>query len=204
MWIFIGFCGIIQCVFERMWRTMKVQCLNSSARKTRNLIKKSFAELLNEKRELDRITVTELVKRADITRSTFYTHYDNIYQVAQEYQLQTIELLCNEELILHSKEDILDYFDNIFSCLKENEELYKLLLNADVAVLFLEKLKNIASKKILEALKSSYDNKYLELDISFLMDGITVQILKYFRNEGKYSLDELLFNLKKMFKKIFD
>ena len=60
---------------------MKVQGLNSSSKKTRNLIKKTFAELINEKKELNKITVTELVKRAEITRSTFYTHYDDIYEV---------------------------------------------------------------------------------------------------------------------------
>ena len=89
---------------------MKVQCLNSSSIKTRNLIKKSFAELINEKKQLSKITISELVKKANITRSTFYTHYDNIYQVAEEYQMQTIELLCNEDLILHTKQDILNYF----------------------------------------------------------------------------------------------
>lgn len=182
---------------------MKVKCLNSSAIKTRNIIKKAFAQLLSEKKQLDKITVTELVRKADITRSTFYTHYDNIYQVAQEYQFQTIELLCNEDLVLYTKEDILNYFDNIFSCLKENEEVYKLLLKADISIVFLEKLKKIASKKIIEALRDNYNGKYLELDVSFLMDGITIEILKYFRNEGKYNLDELLFNLKKWFKKIF-
>ncbi len=182
---------------------MKVQCLNSSAIKTRNKIKKIFAQLLNEKKQLDKITVTELVNRAEITRSTFYTHYDNIYQVAQEYQLQTIDLLCNEELKLHSKKDILNYFDNIFLCLKENEKLYKLLLNADISVMFLDKLKNIASKKILDALKYIYNDKYLELDVSFLMNGIIVEILKYFRNDSEYNLDELLYNIKKYFNKFF-
>ncbi len=183
---------------------MKVQCLNSSAIKTRNIIKKTFAQLLNEKKQLDKVTVTELVKRAQLTRSTFYTHYDNIYQVAEEYQMQTIELLCNEEVKLHSKEDILDYFDNIFSCLKENEEIYKLFLNADISVLFLEKLKNIASTKIKEALKDFYNDKFLDLDISFLMNGSMLEILKYFRKESKYTLDEILFNIKKYFTRIFE
>ena len=66
---------------------MKIQGLNSSSKKTRKLIKKAFAELIHEKKELSKITVTELVKRADITRSTFYTHYDDIYDVANDYQL---------------------------------------------------------------------------------------------------------------------
>ncbi len=183
---------------------MKVQCLNSSSVKTRNLIKKTFAELINEKKQLDKITVTELVKRAKLTRSTFYTHYDNIYEVAQDYQLQTIELLCSEDLHLYSKQDIQDYFVNIIRCLKENEEIYKLLLSANESILFLERLKNIASEKIYKALKSTYNNKYLEMDVSFLMNGILMEIIKYFRNESDYSLDDLLLNMQKWFEKIFD
>ena len=183
---------------------MKVQCLNSSSIKTRNLIKKTFAELINEKKQLDKITVTELVKRSELTRSTFYTHYSDIYEVAQDYQLQTIELLCSEDLKLYSKQDIKNYFDNIIQCLKDNEETYKLLLSADESLLFLEKLQKIAIQKIHDALVNCYDNKFLDLDISFLMNGLLVELLKYFRNESDYSLDELLFNIKKWFDKIFN
>ncbi len=183
---------------------MKVQCLNSSSIKTRNLIKETFANLINEKKQLDKITVTELVNRAKITRSTFYTHYDNIYQVAQEYQLQTIELLCNDDLKLYSKDDILNYFDNIFLCLKHNESTYRLLLAADESLLFLNKLKDIASQKIYDALKNIYDNLYLDLYVSFLMNAILMEIFKYFRNESHYSLEELLYNIKNLFNKIFD
>ena len=183
---------------------MRVQCLNSSSIKTRNLIKKTFAELINEKKELEKITVTELVKRAELTRSTFYTHYDNIYEVAHDYELQTIELLCSEDLKLYSKQDIINYFDNIIKCLKDNEETYKLLLSANESLLFLEKLKKIASCKIYDALKDDYMDKYLELNISFFMNGILMEVLKYFRNESSYSLDELLFFMKRWFEKIFD
>ena len=183
---------------------MKVGCLNSSSVKTRNLIKKTFAELINEKKELNKVTVTELVKRADITRSTFYTHYENIYEVAKEYQLQTIDLLCNDDLILYSKDDIKKYFENIIQCLKDNEETYRLLLSANESVYFLEKLKNIATEKIYDALKFTYNDKFLNLNISFFMNGIMMEFLKYFRNESDYSLDDLLSNMKNWFDKIFD
>ncbi len=183
---------------------MKVKCLNSSSVKTRNLIKKTFAELINEKKQLNKVTVTELVKRAQLTRSTFYTHYDNIYEVAQDYQLQTIELLCSENLMLYSKQDIENYFDNIIQCLKDNEETYKLLLAADESLFYLENLKKIASKKIYSALQNIYIDKYLDLNVSFLMNGILMELLKYFRNESNYSLDDLSLNMKKWFEKLFN
>ena len=87
---------------------MKVQVINASSRKTKSRIKEAFAELINEKKELSKITVTELVKKADITRSTFYTYYDDIYDLADDYQLETIELLISDDNILYSKEDIIN------------------------------------------------------------------------------------------------
>lgn len=53
---------------------MKAKNLNASSVKTRNLIRDTFAELLYEKKNINKITVTELVQRADINRSTFYSH----------------------------------------------------------------------------------------------------------------------------------
>ena len=168
---------------------MKVQCLNSSSIKTRNLIKRTFAQLFIEKKQLDKVTVTELVKRADITRSTFYTHYDNIYDVAHDYELQTIELLCSDNLKLHSQHDIVAYFKNIIQCLKDNEEIYKLLLSANESLLFIERLKEIASN--------------LDMTLSFFMNGVLMEILKYFRNESNYSLDDILYNMQNWFLELF-
>lgn len=184
---------------------MKVQGLNSSSKKTRNLIKKTFAELINEKKELSKITVTELVKRAGITRSTFYTHYDDIYEVVNDYQLETIELLVSDEKVLNSIQDIYDYFDEIFECLKKNEEIYKMLLASNGSLIFLEKLKKLAGEKIYYALQNIIkNNKYLELDVNFYMDGVISELIKYFRNQSDYSSEELLINSKKWFEKIFN
>ena len=46
---------------------------NRRTQRTKRAIYTAFAELLSEK-ELHKITVQELVDRADIGRATFYTH----------------------------------------------------------------------------------------------------------------------------------
>lgn len=53
--------------------------------KTRQAIKNAMCELLQEK-SFDLITTTELVKRAGISRSSFYTHYQDKYELVDEYQ----------------------------------------------------------------------------------------------------------------------
>ena len=80
---------------------MKVQGINASSRKTRELIKKAFAEEIEEKGELKRVSITTLVKKADITRGTFYSHYDNIYDVARDIQNETIDVLFSNKFNIY-------------------------------------------------------------------------------------------------------
>ena len=44
---------------------------------TRKVIKEALLELLNEKK-FDKISVSQLCQQAEITRTTFYSHYNNI------------------------------------------------------------------------------------------------------------------------------
>lgn len=53
--------------------------------KTHQAIETALSELLKEK-SFDQITTTELVKRAGISRSSFYTHYQDKYEVIDNYQ----------------------------------------------------------------------------------------------------------------------
>jgi AcrR family transcriptional regulator len=49
---------------------------------------------LLEKKDIEFITVTELANKAGVSRSTFYLHYDNMYELLEE----TIENL-NKQFI---------------------------------------------------------------------------------------------------------
>ena len=61
--------------------------------KTKKAIRQAFTEILGEKRSIGSITVSELTERADIAKSTFYNHYDDIYAVAEELQQELMSKL---------------------------------------------------------------------------------------------------------------
>ena len=66
-----------------------------SAIRSRRMIQRALVELLQEK-ELDKITVTDIVTRADINRGTFYAHYADISGVLDsimENVCQTLSLI---------------------------------------------------------------------------------------------------------------
>lgn len=186
---------------------MKVKNLNNSSIKTKKLIKNTFAELIKENKELNKITVSELVKRADINRSTFYNHYDNIYSVAEELEDEIIQVLLENSQTLTSINDIFDYFDTIINYLEENENIYRLLLSSKDPLIFLSELSTDISNKLYIVLSNNLklsDKKSLLFDISFFTGGIIYQILKYFNNDSNYSLQEINAYAKKLVTILFN
>ncbi len=180
---------------------MKVQNKNHSSLKTKMKIQESFAMLLQEKNEIKNISVTELSKRADITRSAFYTHYSSIYDVAKELEEEALEKL-NEIKSKHSIEDIDYYFDHIFNYLKENERIYTMMLKSNDPLLFVSKLEKSINKKLYDALKNK-PLANLNLNITFFTNGCINLIIKYFRKEIKNSLEEIDDYIKHLFKTFF-
>lgn len=57
--------------------------------KTRRLIKAAFLELV-QARPVQKITVTELAKRAEISKGTFYLHYLDIYDLYNQMVKETV------------------------------------------------------------------------------------------------------------------
>ena len=56
-----------------------------SAIKSKKLIKNAFSELL-QKKDVEKITVTEIVNLAGLNRGTFYAHYNNTVEVLEEIE----------------------------------------------------------------------------------------------------------------------
>ena len=181
---------------------MKVKNLNRSSEKTKKIIKNTFAELIKENQALKKITVSELVKRADINRSTFYNHYGSIYDVAEELEAEIIKVLFENTQKLNSLDDIFNYLDEIIIYLKKNEDMYRLLLASNEPQVFLKKLKHSILDKLYNSIinNSNFKNSNsLKFEVAFFTDVIVNQVLNYFTSKSDYSLDEICKNTKNIF-----
>ena len=179
---------------------MKLKGVNSSSIKTKKKIKEEFANLVYEKQELSKITVSELVKRVDITRGAFYSHYDNIYDVAKEFQNDALNML---EVGISSYEEVLIFFDLITEHLKFNDTLYSVILKCDEPLIFMDRLTKITIEKLTMFLKQNYSYQNIDFNIQVFTYGIVRLYIKYFRNETNYSLDDINSNIKLLFQKMF-
>ena len=172
---------------------MKVQNLNKSSMKTRQLIKKVFAEMLSEKKELGKISVSELCKRADISRGSFYSHYDDIYGVAEEYENEMIDTFFDNARLFESQ-DIMHFIDSIFEFIRQNHENNRLLCKSNDFLFAAKKLAAIASNKLLELSRNNswiQERTYIELDLQIFLEGLLCEYVKYCRGYSATTLDDL-------------
>lgn len=172
---------------------MKAQNLNNSSRKTRRLIKKVFAEMLSEKKELGKISVSELCKRADISRGTFYSHYDDIYGVAEDYENELIDAFFDNARLVGSQ-NIDHFIDSFFEFIRQNNENYRLLCRSNEFLFAAKKLTAIASGKLLELCHGDgriKDRTFIELDLQIFLEGLLCEYVKYCRGYSPTTLDDL-------------
>lgn len=185
-----------------MWRElkMKLKGVNNGSKKTINAIKNAFAELLEEKGAINNVTVTELVRRANLTRGAFYSHYDSIYDVAQEIESDLQEIAFSNIKNVASVEDMCDFIDLMFNYLKENEDLYRKLMQSNDPIMFINRLSKKFYNVFSEMVKAKDDEQMI--NIHFYISGTFSLLVKYYRNEINYSLDTICDYLKDVFSKL--
>lgn len=172
---------------------MKARNLNNSSKKTRRLIKKVFAEMLSEEKELGKISVSKLCKRADISRGSFYSHYDDIYGVAEEYENELIDDFFDKTRLLTSQ-SIMQFIDSVFEYIRQNDENYRLLCKSNESIFAAKKLSTVATKTLTELCRNDPGLKqldYLEIEIQIFVDGLFCEYMRYCRESSARTLDEL-------------
>lgn len=172
---------------------MKVKNLNNSSQKTKRLIRKVFAEMLSEEKELGKVSVSALCKRAEISRGTFYSHYDDIYGVAEEYENELIDAFF-DNLRLVNSHNIMQFVDSIFEYIRKNDENYRSICKSNDFLFTAKKLTSIASGKVLELCMEDSrikNREFLELDIRIFFEGLFCEYVRYCRGYSSATLDGL-------------
>jgi Transcriptional regulator len=174
-----------------------------SAIRSRKLIRQAFVELMQEK-DLEKITVTDIVSRADINRGTFYAHYQDTRAVIEQIENELIEKMLEflgEFQYKNFFQNPLPLLLKLARYLEEDLEFYRILINARGADQFLVKIKNIFVKYMEndsdtpERVKKSTE---FVVRINFFAGGIINLYQIWFRNEMECSLNEISLQISKL------
>ncbi|MCR5755282.1 MAG: TetR/AcrR family transcriptional regulator [Acetatifactor sp.] len=103
---------------------------NQRVRLTKTLFKTALIQLLSEKK-IHEITIQELCQKAELNRTTFYKHYQNIRDLLDEIENETLErsTLCLEQTKIEKEASVTTPLFHYLCYIRDNSDTYRLLLN---------------------------------------------------------------------------
>lgn len=164
--------------------------------RTKKMIRTAFMELLEEKKEIENISVTELAERADLSKSTFYYHYEDIFAVAEEIENELFDKLS--AVLDQIKNSHTTDYDTpikvVISFLKENEDMYRKAILSSSSQLFVDKLKSVLTKKILESremVPHEQNASIRYVQVRFLSNAFVDTLADYFKGILNIPLEQV-------------
>lgn len=103
-----------------------------SNRLTRECLRTALICLMGEK-EFDKITITELVKKAGISRTAFYRNYNTKDDILVEMMEQFVQGVTRSFYQKKYRENVTKWYLDVFLKVKENAAYIRLLMQADLS-----------------------------------------------------------------------
>lgn len=158
---------------------------------TKKVIKEEFLNLL-EKKELSKITVTEICKVANLNRGTFYLHYADPYELFETIEAELINQML--PLVMESSTSIYEWMQTLLTVIKENDKATKIVLteykdgNFLNSILF--KVHDLAITEFSETFQEK-DPKVLEYYFTYFVSGTIGVIIEWLVKGENISADKM-------------
>ena len=165
-----------------------------SAIRSRKMINAALADLLQEK-PLDKITVSDVVRRAEINRGTFYAHYTDIPDVINHLIQQTFssiqDAFSNQSVPITEIPGLM--LLRIQKMLEEDLDFIRKVMNSSAASLMQEQLVYIVSEYMIQnvSIWGVEDRERFALTVRFCAGGLSNLYRDWFSGKLEISLDEL-------------
>ena len=162
---------------------------------------KAFLEIL-EKKDIEYITVKEICQQANVNRSTFYLHYENIGDLLEEcieyvneqflayFKGKCIDLhqQTQEELILINSQYLFPYLTYI----KENKRIFKTFLSKPITLNTVNTLEEMF-KHVIEPIMEKFQipQKERKYRLVYYIHGLMAVIEQWLKTDCCDSIEQI-------------
>lgn len=160
---------------------------------TKKVIKETLITLLNEK-EINKITVSEICKIADINRATFYRYYLDAYDLLDKIKEEFVGELIEASQRPDTKKSVYNFAKGLLIVLENNRSLAKILFNNKSNIYFLNEILEIAYNR---CKKRWFDNladlneKDADYASVFIFNGALGIVNYWVQNDFDVTLEEI-------------
>lgn len=174
--------------------------------KTKASLQITLIELLQEK-TLDKISISELCKKANVNRGTFYLHYNDVAELFEEYFHDMTEDLrkayYEPYLLTHFKiENLSADMVRIFHHVEKYKQFYKIVFNRKTPMMYYYRLFDIIRNYLIDSI-SEVNSENIEFAASYQANaiiGLVIQWVQHDFMESPEQMNKMLLHLTKVMK----
>ncbi len=165
-------------------------------RKTKQLLRQSFASLLAEK-PLEDITVKELTERADINRGTFYCHYKDIYDLKDQIERELFDefvAVIDGYGVDNLRRELQPVMVDVFRFLQRNREFSMVLSAYKTDNLFFAWVRSEIFRRGLSEWQRIYgfqDSLQWDYYLDFVVAGCVTMLQSWIKREMRETPEEM-------------
>lgn len=160
-----------------------------------NIIRAVFGIMYTEKRPLGKITVREVCERAGINRSTFYAHFQDVYDVAESVEKRMAEMAGETFMdCLQSGGSMRKGFEGLFEFIREYKEFYLLYLEDSRRVRAIEMLMEPHQERLKQANLKDLGcvvEGEIEYRQDFFAAGLAAMLYRWLKNDCRETPGQL-------------
>ena len=175
-----------------------------SALRSKTLIKKALAKLMHEK-ELEKITVSDIIREADISRGTFYAHFPDIRSVLEQIENEEIKKLVNFVNKLKTEDSEINssktFLISVFNYLNNDFEYYKMLMQSCFLNNYISRLVDIYYEETIASLLErdpSKDINEAKLYMIYTSSGAKEVLISWLKGTISGTPEEMAIRLSKL------
>lgn len=153
---------------------------------TKTVIRQALFDLLQEK-PINKITVTDICKLADINRSTFYSYYEDVYALLTSIQNELFE---NVVFSLNTQ----TWFADLLKLVDQNKDLCQALIGPHGDSSFIRQLMYLGYDSSMKMWKDMYPNasaEILDYSYAYMSNGVIGILENWVFSGYKQTIEEV-------------
>ncbi|GEP24177.1 TetR/AcrR family transcriptional regulator [Lentilactobacillus diolivorans] len=172
--------------------------MDKRVKKTKLALRSALFLLLQTK-SIDKISVSELCRQAQINRRTFYIHYSQVSEIFDDYEIELSEQISHALSSNHTDvNELLETFNNI---LMKNFEGFRFLCLDKQHHQLIEDLKNMLFKTMCRVLIPQTVGESKKIILQYIANGLINSYIYWFNHENEIDLQTLIDVNKQILKK---
>ena len=157
---------------------------------TKRILKESLLELMHTK-PISKITIKEICDLSDMSRSTFYLHYQDQFELLEDIEKEVLKQTFQNLQALDKESTALESIEVFLSYVKDNKSIFSILLCQAETHNFRQGITKSVQSYIQSIVPKAADTNVEQYLYSFVMHGSLSVIINWINRDFDVTANKL-------------